>query len=99
MCVFFGNPPLGFTKMKVYPGCHFFLLSKRAKEKKKERKKERKKQQQQQQNNKEGRDYVPYIFLHNIFHYFVKQNANENKIRKRKFIVSAVLHALYKKRM
>ena len=39
-----------------------------------------------------------YIFLHNIFHYFVKQNANENKIkRKRKFIVSAVLHALYKR--
>ena len=33
-CVFFGNPPRGLTKMKPYPGCHFFLFSKKAKKKK-----------------------------------------------------------------
>ena len=28
MCVFFGNPPRGFTKMKPYPGSHFSSLFK-----------------------------------------------------------------------
>ena len=35
-CVFIGNPPRGLTKMKPYPGCHFFLFSKKGKKKKEE---------------------------------------------------------------
>ena len=35
-CVFFGNPPRGLTKMKPYPGCHFFLFSKKGRKKKEE---------------------------------------------------------------
>ena len=48
-CVFYGNPPRGLTKLKPYPGCHYFSFQKKAK------KKRRRKKEQQQNDNKEGR--------------------------------------------
>ena len=66
-CVFFGNPPRGLTKMKPYPGCHFFLFSEKAKKKKKKGKeKERNNKNNKMITKKECITYTFFFLIHFI---------------------------------